>query len=63
MTMPNPFDDLPDIVAERSTVTCDNLAPNFEREIGLYANFLRIAPMSAFSHRESCVRSPKPHIH
>jgi hypothetical protein len=67
MTMPNPFDGLPDILAERSGLTCDQLAPNFERETGpydgLYASLLRIAPVSAFSHRGSCVRSPKPHIH
>ena len=63
MTMPNPFDGLPDILAERSVLTCDQLAPNFERETGLYASLLRIAPVSAFSHRGSCVRSPKPHIH
>src|SRR5271166_3192945 len=35
MTMPNPFDGLPDILADRSAPTCDRLAPNFERETGL----------------------------
>jgi hypothetical protein len=63
MTKPNPFDGLPDILAERTGLTCDQLAPNFERETGLYASFLRIAPRSAFLHRESCVRPPKSHIH
>ena len=63
MTHAEPFDGLPDILAERSSLTCDQLAPNFERETGLYASFLRIDPVSAFSHRGSCVRSPKPHIH
>lgn len=52
MTMPNPFDGLPDILAERSGPR-DQLGPNFERETGLYASFLRIAPRSAFSHRGS----------
>jgi hypothetical protein len=63
MTMPNPFDGLPYILAERSGLNCDQHAPNFERETGLYASLLRIAPVSAFSHRDSCVRPPKPHIH
>ncbi len=36
---------------ERSGVTCDQLAPVFERETGLYAGLLGIARMSAFSHR------------
>ena len=60
--MPNPFDGLPDILAKRSSLTCDQLAPSFERETGLYASFLGIDPVSAFSHRGCCVRPPEPHI-
>jgi antitoxin VapB len=36
---------------EHPGVTSNQLAPIFEREISLYASFLRIAPMSAFSYR------------
>ncbi len=35
MTKPNPLDGLHDILAERSGLTCDQLAPIFERETGL----------------------------
>jgi hypothetical protein len=50
MTMPNPFDGVPYILAERSGLTGDQLAPNFERETGLDAA-IRLGGDSATSNQ------------